>query len=122
MFISFGFLLRRARTIARTTTTITIAIAKPERYRTLLLAIDGDCVGEDEGLVVGVIVGVEDGFEDGDGELVGASVATGVGVGVGALAKLAVIVPGPFIVATVEEPDGISNEMLLELADHEENW
>ena len=119
MFISFGFLLRRARTIARTTTTITIAIAKPERYRTLLLAIDGDCVGEDEGLVVGVIVGVKVGFEDGDGELVGASVATGVVVGT--LAKLAVIVPGPFIVATVEEPDGISNEMLLELADHEEN-
>jgi hypothetical protein len=83
------------------------------------LAGDEVCVGEDVGLVVGEIVGV--GFGDGDGELVGVGVGTGVGVGVGALAKLAVIVPGPFIVATVEEPDGISNVMLPVLDDHEEN-
>ena len=119
MFISFGFLLRRDRTIARTTTTITIAIAKPERYRTLLLAVDGDFVGEDEDLVVGETVGDEDGFAD--GELVGATVGTGVGEGVGAIAKLAVIVPGPLIVAIVEDPDGISNVMLPVLEDHEEN-
>jgi hypothetical protein len=77
------------------------------------------CVGEDEGVWVGEIVGVD--FGDGDGELVGLTVGTGVGVGVGALAKLAVIVPGPFIVATVEEADGISKVMLPVSADHEEN-
>jgi hypothetical protein len=83
----------------------------------LLLAGDEVCVGEDEAVEVGEIVGDKVGFGEGDGVAVG----IGVGVGVGALAKLAVIVPGPLIVATVEESDGISNEMLPVLADHEEN-
>jgi hypothetical protein len=83
----------------------------------LLLAGDEVCLGEEDGLVVGEIVGDKVGFGEGDGVAVG----IGVGVGVGALTKLAVIVPGPLIVATVEESDGISNEMLPVLADHEEN-
>jgi hypothetical protein len=83
----------------------------------LLLAGDEVCVGEDEAVEVGEIVGDKVGFGEGDGEAVG----TGVGVGVGTLAKFAVIAPGPLIVATVEEADGISNVILPVSADHEEN-
>jgi hypothetical protein len=74
-------------------------------------------VGEDEAVAVGETVGDEEGFGDGDGE----AVRTGVGVGFGTLAKVAVIVPGPLMVAIVEEADGISNVMLPVLEDHEEN-
>ena len=59
----------------------------------------GVCVGVDEGVAVGMAVGV------GDGDAVGVGVRDGAGVavGAGATAKLAVIVPGPFIVAVVVE-------------------
>ena len=83
----------------------------------MLLAGDEVCVGEDEAVEVGEIVGDKVGFGEGDGE----TIEIGVGVGVGTLTKFAVIVPGPLIVANVEEPDGISNVILPESADHEEN-
>ena len=75
---------------------------------------DGDVLGDAVAVGLGVEVAVCVG--------VGVGVATtGVGVGVATLAKLAVIVPGPLIVAIVEESDGISNDTLPELEDHEEN-
>lgn len=89
----------------------------------VLLTADGDCVGEDEGSVVGECEGDKVGLGEGVGELVGVGVRTGVGVGVavGNAAKLAVIVPGPFIVAVVEPAFEFPNVMLPVSVDHEEN-
>jgi hypothetical protein len=102
-----------------TTATITIATTKPERYRALLFTVDGDFVGEDDGPVVGEGEGDKVGLGEGDGELVGVGVTAGVGVGT--LARLAVIVPGPLIVAVAEASSASPNVMLLVLEDHEEN-
>jgi hypothetical protein len=56
---------------------------------------------------------------EGVGEAVG--VGLGDGVGVGALVRLAVIVPGPFIVVVVESCVVDPNVMFPVLLDHEEN-
>ena len=77
----------------------------------------GVCVGVVEGVAVGMAVGV------GDGEAVGVGVRDGVGVavGAGATTKLAVIVPGPFIVAVVDEENPKSKIMFVVLHDQDEN-
>ena len=59
-----------------------------------LLTADGDCVGEDDGVVVGEDEGEIVGVGEGDGEA--------VGDGDGVTSRVAVIVPGPVIVAVVE--------------------
>jgi hypothetical protein len=85
----------------------------------LLLTADGDC----EGLVVGDCVGDKVGLGEGDGDALGVGVwvGVGVGVGVGAVARLAVIVPGPLIVAVVEPANGFPTVMFPVSLDHEEN-
>jgi hypothetical protein len=87
----------------------------------LLLTPDGDCEGEDEGLAVGDCEGDKVGLGEGDGDALGVGVWVGVGVAVGNAAKLAVIFPGPFIVAVVEPAFEFPNVMLPVSVDHEEN-
>jgi hypothetical protein len=100
----------------------TIATTKPMRYVAFMLKADGDCVGVGDELV-GLGVGDTVGLGEGVGDLVGVGVGTGVGVGVaaGITAKLAVIFPGPFIVAVVEPAFEFPNVMLPVSVDHEEN-
>ena len=117
----FGFLLRNM--IVPKAPAIAIATTPPIMYMVVRLEPDGGgCVGEVEGFVVvvgsGVIVGL--------GEGVG--VVRGVGAGVGVVegvvvvvAMLAVIVPGPFIVAVVNLFIAFPIVMLPVLLDHEVN-
>jgi hypothetical protein len=85
----------------------------------LLLTGDGDWLGEADGPVVGDGEGDGEGDDFGIGEGEGETI--GVGVGEGATSRLAVIVPGPFIVAVAEASPALSNVMLFVLEDHEEN-
>jgi hypothetical protein len=107
---------KNAANAPTTITTITTAIIP---YVTLLLMGVEDCVGVEDGLEVGLGEADEAGVGEGVGDLVGVGVT--IGVGVGAFTKLAVIVPGPFIVAVAEASPALSNVMLFVLEDHEEN-
>lgn len=90
----------------------------------VLLAVDGDCDGEGERLVVGGCegegVGVGDGDGDGDAVGVGVWVGVGIGVGVGVLARFAVIVPVPLIAAVVEARFVLANVMFPVSVVHDE--
>ncbi len=89
-----------------------------------MLESDEDCVREGEGLVDGEGEGDKVGLGEGDGEALGVGVRIGVGVGVAAgnAAKLAVIFPGPFIVAVAEPKYEFARVMLPESVVHDENW
>jgi hypothetical protein len=102
------------------TPAITIAAIPPRIYMVVRLEPDGGCVGELEGFVV------VEGEEDSVGVGVGVGVSLGVGAGVEegvvvAPDRIAVIVPGPVIVAVVNRFIAFPSVMLPLLLDHEEN-
>lgn len=80
-----------------------------------------DCVPADVGVGVGVRVGVDVGVGVGVGVRVGVGVGVIEGVGVGSVSKLAVIVPGPLIMAVVAFDDEAAIAIPLG-ALHEEKW
>ena len=77
-------------------------------------------MGDGEGLVAEG-EGDRVGLGEGVGEVEGVGAGVGVGVAAGNAAKLAVIFPGPLMVAVVEPVFEFPNVMLVVSADHEEN-